>query len=248
MSLGWRPELFGEFDHYLNYHRAGRESHKPERFGKKYQWIAYHELLARVADNFYYLPYGEERRPLDGIWEINDRKIDPSLPPVPYREFQERIAKQGTWQPTGPHFPGPPPGSVDFDRYGGDSQAFLSDQDSLPYPHQIARLTGSNGQSWMLLDAHLTHAARPVSDDPGMWSDRQFYSLRSWLVPSAEVQAATSALPSKLEDHTFTSDLMDSDGHINCCYFGELGWREMGCPHQHDGPLASMFRDLDLSG
>ena len=55
MSLGWRPEIFGEFDHYLNYNRVGRESHKPERFGKKYQWIAYHELLARVADNYHYL-------------------------------------------------------------------------------------------------------------------------------------------------------------------------------------------------
>lgn len=237
MILGWRPKLFGEFDHYLNYNRVGREAHKPERFGKKYQWIAYHGLLARVADNFHYLPYGEQPRPFGGIWEINDREIDPSLPPVPYREFQERIAKQGTWRSAGPHFPGPPPGSVDFDRYGGDSQAFLSDRDSLPYPDQITRLSDSTGKTWMLLDAHLTHAARPVSDDPGMWSDRQFYSLHSWLVPSAEVPVAVAALPAELEDHTFTSDLMDSEGHIDCCYFGELGWREMGCPHRHDGPL-----------
>jgi hypothetical protein len=237
MSLGWRPELFGEFDHYLNYSRVGRESHKPERFGKKYQWIAYHELLARVADNFHYLPYREQPQPLCGIWEINDREIDPSLPPVPYREFQERITKQGTWQPTGPQFPGPPPGSVDFNRYGGDSHAFLSDRDSLPYPDQIVRLTSNTGETWMLLDAHLTHAARPVSNDPGMWSDRQFYSLRSWLVPSAEVSSAVAALPAELEDHTFTFDLMESEGHIDCCYFGELGWREMHCPHQHDGPL-----------
>lgn len=238
MSLGWRPELFGEFDRYLNYNRVGRDSHKPERFGKKYQWIAYHELLARVADNYHYLPgWGEEPRPFGGIWEINDREIDPSLPPVPYREFLERIAKQGTWQPTGPEFPGLPPGSVDFDRYGGDSTAFLNDQQTLPYPDQIARITDSDGIPWILLGAHLTHATRPISEDPDMMSDRQFYSLRSWLVPSAEVPATVGALPAELEDHTFASRLTDSNGHIDCCYFGELSCGEVGCPHQHDGPL-----------
>lgn len=31
----------------------GRDAHKAERFGKKYQWIAHHELLARLADNLH---------------------------------------------------------------------------------------------------------------------------------------------------------------------------------------------------
>lgn len=237
MSLGWTPALFGEFDRYVNYNRLGRDSHKAERFGKKYQWIAYHELLARVADNYHYLPsYGEEPRPFGGIWEINDREIDPSLPPVPYREFQERIAKQGTWRPAGPHFPEPLPGSVDFDRYGGDSEAFLNDQQTLPYPDQIGRLIDSAGQSWILLDADLTHAARPARDDPEQWADRQSYSLRSWLVAPGDLEAIVAGLPADLEDHLSASDLFDSQGHIDCCYFGELGWREMGADDRHDGP------------
>ncbi|HWF79974.1 MAG TPA: hypothetical protein VN695_05270 [Streptosporangiaceae bacterium] len=70
-----------------------------------------------------------------------------------------------------------------------------------------------------------------------MNSDRQFYSLHSWLVPSAAVSAAVDALPVELKDHSSTSDLTDSNGHIDCCYFGELGWREVGCAHQHDGPF-----------
>jgi hypothetical protein len=244
MSLGWRPELFGEFDHYLNYNRVGRESHKPERSGKKYQWIAYHELLARVADNYHYLGgYGEEAEPFPGLWDINDREIDPSLPPVPYREFQERIAKQGTWQSAGPNFPGPLPGSVDFDRYGGDPQAFISDRDTLPYPDGIARLTDGDGQTWILLDAHLTHAASPPSDDYRQLADRQFYSLRSWLVTPAELAKTIAALPTESEDHSFTFELMDSDGHIDCCYYGELGWREMGCYHQPAGPVTVTTSD-----
>lgn len=238
MGLGWTPERFGRFDWSVKNSGIGRGSHKPERFGKKYQWIAYHELLARVADNYHYLTgYGEEPRPLGGIWEINDREIDPSLPPVPYREFQERIAKQGTWLPSGLEFPGSPPGTIDFDRYGGDSRAFLNDRQSLPYPDQIARLTGGDGQRWILLDAGLTHAAQPFSNDPELRADRQFYTLRSWLVAPTELQATAAALPAEFDDQMFTSDLMDSQGHIDCCYFGELGWREMGCANRHDRPL-----------
>ena len=50
-ELGWTVERFGHFDRYIDY-RDGRAAHKPERIGKKYQWLAYHEFLARVADNF----------------------------------------------------------------------------------------------------------------------------------------------------------------------------------------------------
>lgn len=52
-DLGWTPRLFGSFDRDVNqYAYRGREANKPERIGKKYQWIAYHEFLARVSDNF----------------------------------------------------------------------------------------------------------------------------------------------------------------------------------------------------
>ena len=53
-ELGWTLEKFGRFDRHINY-RDMREANKPERIGKKYQWIAYHEFLARVADNFEFL-------------------------------------------------------------------------------------------------------------------------------------------------------------------------------------------------
>ena len=57
ISLGWNPEYFAEFDQRVNYWSGSRTEHKPERFGKKYQWIAFHELVARIADNF---PHGPQ--------------------------------------------------------------------------------------------------------------------------------------------------------------------------------------------
>jgi len=51
-ELGWTRERFGRFDSMVDrIHNQGRSADKPERIGKKYQWIAYFELLAHLADN-----------------------------------------------------------------------------------------------------------------------------------------------------------------------------------------------------
>jgi hypothetical protein len=46
-----RPELFAAYDAEVDRGRD-RQAHAQERLGKKYQWLAYYEFLARVADNF----------------------------------------------------------------------------------------------------------------------------------------------------------------------------------------------------
>lgn len=80
-ELGWTVEKFGNFDWLMNY-RDGRSSHKTERIGKKYQWIAYHEFLALVSDNFVYRGdyWGEEEpKVYQGPWQGRAaRNIDPS--------------------------------------------------------------------------------------------------------------------------------------------------------------------------
>jgi hypothetical protein len=79
-ELGWTTERFGMFDHLVNY-RYVREAQKPERIGKKYQWIAYHELLARIADNFHYRGESWIKTPqqYEGTWQTWMRDIDPSF-------------------------------------------------------------------------------------------------------------------------------------------------------------------------
>ena len=50
-EIGFSPELHAYFDNtqVSNY---DRHNHSIERIGKKYQWIAYYEVLAKLADNF----------------------------------------------------------------------------------------------------------------------------------------------------------------------------------------------------
>lgn len=80
-DLGWTVDRFGDFDRWVNYGHA-RDAMKPERIGKKYQWLAYHELLARISDNFRLREdsWRVQSSKYNGPWNFfrHGRDIDPS--------------------------------------------------------------------------------------------------------------------------------------------------------------------------
>ena len=80
LKLGWDPKLFLEFDREIGRSDIGRSARKPERIGKKYQWIAYHEALARISDNFKFRDdYALNENPsYEGPWNPHERDIDPT--------------------------------------------------------------------------------------------------------------------------------------------------------------------------
>ncbi len=78
IRLGWDPKLFADFDASID--SRGRDAKKSERIGKKYQWIAFHEVLARIADNFAFKAgWSDELKDYKGVWQFWDRDIDPSV-------------------------------------------------------------------------------------------------------------------------------------------------------------------------
>lgn len=99
MSLGWTADRFGSFDASVRFFRGyGREARKPERIGKKYQWIAYHEILALIADHYQFRKDWGDEREYQGPWQIGRRDIDPSavLQSFP-RDGKSRAPRQRTW-------------------------------------------------------------------------------------------------------------------------------------------------------
>lgn len=81
MKLGWSPAKHGEYDRLTTQSfSASRDRSNNERIGKKYQWIALHELLARVSDNFLMGDDFEHEHPdkYQGPWQLSIRDIDPS--------------------------------------------------------------------------------------------------------------------------------------------------------------------------
>lgn len=78
-DLGWSSEKFGNFDRQHGSH--DRNDHEIERIGKKYQWIAFRELLARMADNLAYITRSPdpEASICSNARQIGMTDIDPSL-------------------------------------------------------------------------------------------------------------------------------------------------------------------------
>ena len=233
VSLGWSPELFGPFDRQVGHWRTERSANKPERFGKKYQWIAYRELLARVADNFHPMPPWSEGEDQARPELPFLRDIDPSLPPLP---FERLFFIEGSgWRPTvGPRaLPTPavsvtqwPPGALDFSTYHGDLSEFLDDNATVPYPIRACPVLDKAGEKWLLVDA-LTVQREPQRVDEGSYRGmEQSCRLNSWLVTASEAVNLADCLAEMSRQQR--SDLTNQ-GHTSCCYFGELGWRDSGC-------------------
>jgi hypothetical protein len=78
-DLGWRAALLSDVDRAIaeTASRFGRERVKVERYGKKYGWIAYYELVGRLTDA------GQNRDPWVGGGRNVTPDIDPTFPDEP---------------------------------------------------------------------------------------------------------------------------------------------------------------------
>lgn len=82
-ELGYQGKLFDDYDGFVN--RFSYDRHrvvKIERIGKKYQWIAMYNILARISDYYpmkSWFSEKEESISYDGPWEPYVRDFDPTL-------------------------------------------------------------------------------------------------------------------------------------------------------------------------
>ncbi|KAF1298164.1 hypothetical protein BAU15_09980 [Enterococcus sp. JM4C] len=98
-ELGWSKELFGDFEdrccnEYNHYPKV-----KPERIGKKYQWIAYRELLAKFSDNLIFIDRGYsdvDDSKFFGPWQLNLREVDPTFW-LKARSAEDKIKNNNSW-------------------------------------------------------------------------------------------------------------------------------------------------------
>ena len=84
--------------------------HRIERIGKKYQWIALQELLARMGDHLAFKgSFGDSLRVFDGPWQIGRREMDPSLLAMRTNGDAWREWGRSWWLPIAPKLRPVPP-------------------------------------------------------------------------------------------------------------------------------------------
>lgn len=243
IKYGWTPERFHRFERNLRYGNASHDTKKPERFGKKYQWIAYYELLARVRDHFHPYPSwssDDSRTNFEGLWQSGDRDLDPSVPPT--YDFRELIENS---KAKGPTFSQPEItvsleklSDHDLERYLRDSEDNpIRDYDTLPKAREVLEVSDQSDQTWLLLTAFGKTQINDPDHRMGISLGRRTLILDqatiivTYLVPKDKaLSAAQRALDSGAELRPHCDGMWEhSHDHIDCCYLGEIGWRDQGC-------------------
>jgi hypothetical protein len=213
-ALGWTAAMFGEFD--LEVRDRGRESHKAERIGKKYQWIAYHEVLALIADHYVFKgrSWPEQLIPYEGPWQVSGlRDIDPSML---LRESRTEVRRSQA-----PCWWAPPPYQ---EWYAIRSPAeWLQTETDLPslMPHLIAT-DPADGSRWLTLEAHYSWE-EPTPPDME-WSDLPHRNL--WYQVNALIVRKEDAaeLFSWAKQQDFWGRWMPESRSSHDVFLGEFYW------------------------
>lgn len=183
MDLGWSPKLHGDFDDNVNMGRYERIGRKPERIGKKYQWIALHELLAIAADNFEFKGdsvFGKSEK-FAGAWQLGIRDIDPSC-----------VLRDRPEEPT-PGIPIIRSLKPKFSVRKGQRYitTWIKDLNGLPSPESIIELKDANGNSWLVLDGFFEWLEElpPEHEKYDLPTKKLYYSFRSYLINKKDNRA-----------------------------------------------------------
>lgn len=174
-KYGYQEGKHGSFDKSIGSGR-GRLTVPHERIGKKYQWMALHELLARVADNFPKLesPWSDNAVEYEGPWNPFVRDIDPTT----LMRVDEEEANP----------------NEDFWWYGGkyanweyEMADWLNIDDDVPPVEPIIEVKDPDGCDWLALECY------PDWDEPHGKNEiykRLWYQVRSCIIDEDEFPSA----------------------------------------------------------
>ena len=217
-DLGWTIERFGEFDRFsIGDH--GRSANKPERMGKKYQWIAYHEILAYLSDHYQYRESSlddEGDRQYEGPWQFHVRDIDPS----------STLSSTPGGTSWGPH-KAAWWGDAEYAAWAGElsHRDWLSLETDIPRVEDLLQVVRPNdGSHWVNVCGHVVwRQSHPVDVDPFEIERRQLgLQWNAYFVRSSDVESFMN-WAKKIE---YPLDTLPEPSSIYLYYmfFGEYGW------------------------
>ena len=173
LDLGWRPEVFHEIDYPSS--RPSRIHNTVERVGKKYQRIAFHELLGCLADH---LLIGERWSdepggPYRHAEQLVYRDIDPT---VVARNLQTAgIDEAKVWFS---------PEQAAFEP--SESGEYPSDINGIPDPLDLIAVDDPKGSPWLVLETHRRWKEPLLPEEEALelpWLSA-WMQIRSYLIPT----------------------------------------------------------------
>ncbi len=218
-DLGWAVERFGWFDRYANRHSSFRTAKKPERMGKKYQWIAYHEFLARVSDNFEFRGYlwSDPLQKYEGPWQIIGGIVRDIDPPCLLRQTE----REEYWNPhtNAWWFQS----SYDALNSEPDDVAWLKSSEDIPKIEPLIEVTSTeDGSRWFVLEAFYRWEQPTPPEEERFEIPRRdmWYMLKSYIVKKSDMDE----LFEWAKEQNFWGSWMPESHKIHCVFLGEFFW------------------------
>lgn len=242
-DLGWTTDHFGRFDRFsIGYH--GREASKAERIGKKYQWIAYHEIKALIADNFQYREQFRERGgdvSYEGPWQEHFRDIDPSCTLRATPGGASLDGHSSAWW-----------GSIRYENWGESHQPneWVVCRNDLPKVEDLLIVTNpQDGTRWLNVNGYFSWRQQiPIDQEIADVEQRElWYICVGYLIRAQDEKAFLKwangvdfwgrwmpeppvVYPMFLGEHGWSP----ASRYFQTLYFGDDGWKQpdIGCPFE----------------
>lgn len=180
-EFGWTSKMFSDFERrYSNTY--GREGSKIERIGKKYQWIAFYELLARMSDNLYWANKYEGKKAYEGPWQLWKRDIDPTIWLRSTNDSKWDEFGWVWWSPYTPIF------SV------SESENWVFDEDTLPDFKNLLIVADSKGEKWHNLRGFRKWTNKSID---GKSKEELWYRINTCIVSKADVDTVLEKMKNK---------------------------------------------------
>jgi hypothetical protein len=179
-ELGYDIEKHHEYDRLAERHSDYYGS-EIERIGKKYQWIAFHEMVARLADNFYFKDdywRSSKKSIYQGPWQQSLRDIDPVFttknPVETDRELDSlgRSSRGNLWFDT------------DYNHWNQPPDVWANNLYDLPVPEHVICRKDEEGEAWVYLKLH-TDWKEPKAIGEERYSRnwrRVYYMINAYLI------------------------------------------------------------------
>ena len=183
-ELGYDPEVFSDFDSRQG---SGRGSGHKERIGKKYQWIVFYEILARVSDNCkmhdegsYSWSKAKKYAKYDGPWRPYVRDIDPSIivKTTQKENSIEKLKDLPWWVP------------YMYKNWKEDTVTWKRSFDDFPPIQELISIIDSEGVEWLNLNIYLDwREPKKLGEDRWNANGKRIrYDIGSWLVEPMELR------------------------------------------------------------
>ena len=215
-DLGWTIKRFGYFDRF-SVGPQGRAASKAERIGKKYQWIAYHEIMALVADHYQYRERFREDdgdQVYEGPWQGHFRDIDPSCTLKSLPGGTTRDGLTDLWW-----------GAARYDSWGDPdrSRDWVMNTDDLPRVEDLLLVTDpTDGSRWVNGQGSFSWEQKPPADRESSEIERRdlWYMFTGYLIRRDDAESFLRWA----EGVDFMGRWMPEAGKVHGMFLGEHAW------------------------